>query len=199
MKLMHFFTALGAAAMLSPAAAFAATIAFDPLAGSNGDAYTGHSEAGFDISVTEGAWQEAQFFGNPVPAIFSTSASAGIRITASSGTDFTFSGVDLANANFNAGEPGYAIEGLLDGGAVFSIVGSILSKASFESILNAVSDAVIDELLITMTAGGTSSYNIDNIGVALADEPNAIPLPAAGFLLLAALGGLGLAGRRRPA
>lgn len=77
----------------------ASTITFDGLTGVNGGPLSAYSEAGFDVSVFSGTWVEAHLFGNPVPEIFSNSASASIRITQQGEGAFNFLGVDLGNSS----------------------------------------------------------------------------------------------------
>lgn len=97
---------------------------------------------------------------------------------------FQFSSVDLGDAG--TGGVTYIIEGFLQGLPVFSTGAGIVALPEFVTVASP-SGADIDELLITMRRGPTSSYNIDNI--------NVVPEPAS--MMLLALGAMGMLRRRR--
>jgi hypothetical protein len=160
-----------------------AVIGFSGLVGSNGDAMPSpYVEAGFQVAPVVGDWQEAHVFGNPTPSIFSGSPLGMVRVgTAVPGGLFTFSSVDLADAG-NGGAQ-YSLAGILSGVSVFSVNLTGPLPGSFVTI-NSPSNAVIDELLITMLRG-TVTYNIDNIAVTAVPEPATLALLALGGLLLA--------------
>ncbi|WP_120501618.1 VPLPA-CTERM sorting domain-containing protein [Roseovarius sp. EL26] len=171
----------------------AATIDFSNLTGSNGSAYAGHSQEGFDIGIGSGVWQEAHNFGNGTPAIFSRSDSSSIEVTVSGGGLFTTTSVDLGDAS--DGAVPYVIEGFLGVASVFNLAGTMdLAGSGFDTFLTGSTD-VIDRLVISLSGTRTTSYNIDNIVVDKA--VSTIPLPATSILLFAAVGGLGAMRRRK--
>ncbi|HWN93615.1 MAG TPA: hypothetical protein VNT99_01170 [Methylomirabilota bacterium] len=172
--------------------ASATTITFSSLGGPHGAAYNGHSEGGFTMTPTVGAWQQVPIvFGNPPPSIFSLSASAGIEVT--SGGAFTFASVDLGDGDVAKVGPSYTIEGFLGASSIFSFGGADI-PFNFSTINNPSPGDVIDRLVITMNAGASTGYNIDNIVV-----NNAAAVPDGGSTLMflsGALGALGFYQRR---
>ncbi len=165
-----------------------AVIGFDQLTGDNGSLMPSpYFESGFVVNPRGNVWQEAHNFGAPVPAIYSAADIGVLEVTMPVSSPFTFSSVDLADANVTA-MAGYLIEGFLQNAPVFSIQGGPLPDV-FVTIANPNPGAVIDLLRITMIRNNTTSYNVDNINV------SAVPAPPVGVLLVGSV--LACAARRR--
>lgn len=185
MKALLFAAALSVSVMSG--AASAATITFDDLAGSNGDAFSSFSEDGFSFTKTSGDAFVAKLFGNPIPDVFFGpnygSAAASFDLTSGVG-DFVFGGFDLAGNN---GAANYVIAGFLDGASVFAFAGS--HNGGFTTI-GSPSSGLVDKVSFLVTAGGTSA-NIDNIVATVA----AVPEPATWAMMLIGFGAVGAAMR----
>jgi hypothetical protein len=163
--------------VLGPFAAIshADIVTFNGLHGNNGDSFTTYTEGIFTVTPTTGFWQEAHHFGHPVPDIFSQSMSSSITVTSST-TDFTFSSVDLGNAN--SGTPTYEVQGFFKGSLVLSTNGSLPAGPDlFVTINSPNSSQVIDSLVINYHLGTTTSYNIDNIVGFASPITNVVPEP----------------------
>lgn len=185
MKTLGYAVALAVAAVSGTAGA--ATITFDDLAGSNGDAFSSYSEDGFTFTKTSGDAFVAAVYGNPTPDIFFGpnygSAAASFDLTSSSG-DFVFGGFDLAASN---GVANYVIAGFLNGASVFAFAGSY--EGGFSTI-GSTSTGLVDKVSFLVTASGTSA-NIDNIVASVA----AVPEPATWTMMLIGFGAVGAAMR----
>lgn len=174
-------------------ASYSAVIDFGPLVGANGDAYSGHNEDGFHVSVSSGNWSEAHAFGNPIPDIFlgpiGSPTPGTLVLSQLGGGTFTFSGFD-ASANTAVGA--WSFEGFLSSGSVYSLSGAM--STGFHTYSGAA--GAIDELRITFTPGAnTTSMNIDNIVV---DAATGVPDGGnAALLLSATFGGMLFMARRR--
>ena len=185
---------LAAAVALLPAAA-RAQVHFDNLSGGNGAAYAGHSENGFDVATTGGAWFEAHVFGNPVPSIFGgpigSPSLSSLFVTRTGGGAFTFGSVDLVSQN---GRSSYQIIGYSGINSVFTMNGFLGSSTTFETIFSTNPATLIDGLSIAIDPiGQPTSFNLDNIEVIAATS--SVPEPAT--LLLTAAGMLAVAGAAR--
>jgi hypothetical protein len=166
-------------AMLTAHFASAATIDFNTLGGSNGDAFTTYSENGFTVSVSSGTWNVGTLYGNPVPSIFNPAGTGSVTVVSNTGTgSFTFTGVDLSTAG--ALSEGYTLTGTLGGNTVFSTSGSFL--LGFSTYGSGFSADTINSLKIQFSGGHDS--NIDNIVVnpaAATPEPNSLALLGTGL------------------
>ena len=164
-------------------------IGFDFIEGPEQIAYSGHTEQGFDIAVTEGVWAEAAFFGAPVPSVFTRSDQASLSVTAATGGPFGAGGFQIGNGGFS-GAVGYAVTGSLAGTEIYRLTGSMTETAAFAFVPLAGS-SLIDTLLIELDGSSTVSLNIDSILVK--EAPTVMPLPGAlGMLILSGLALLGL-------
>lgn len=171
-------------------------ITFDGLPGPTSTPFPSpYTEAGFNVTSTNGNWFQSLRFGNPIPSIFSDSDLAAIDVTRIGGGEFTFASVDLADANnLDLDGPNYLFEGFLNGNPVFSHGGGPVPSA-FITVGNPTPSSVIDLLRITMTRVDTTDYNIDNINVSPAVVPEPTTVALFGGLVITCLVGY----RRRPA
>lgn len=184
---------LAAAFAIGATPAMATVIGFDPLSGNNGDAYSGHSENGYDVSVTGGQWFEAHVFGNPIPAIYAGPIGAPgvstVKVVKSGGGGFYFNSVDLSSNSDNT-NASWEVDGWLNGSLISIEVGGFADIDQFDTYTNP-SHFVVDTLYITVKPGDqTTSMNMDNISV----DAAAVPEPASMALVAA---GLGLLARKR--
>ena len=189
-------TALAALA-LTGKPAVAKTITFSGLTGDNGDKLSSpYTEGDFTVNFTSGIWRQAHKFGDSVPDIFTRSEDATIDVVHSGGTVFTFSSVDLRNAS--DGSPKYILTGLRSGETVFTTKDKFSRPDNFKTIGSPDSDALIDDLKITLKGGENATVNIDNIAVhsavAAVPEPSSFASLGLGAL---GLGGLTLRARKR--
>ena len=176
--------------------AAAVVLTFDTL-GPNGSPFGGHTEAGgFEVATTAGDVFVGTLFGNPAPSLFggpSFGSPSGTIAVSHGGGLFSFAAVDLAANN---GAATYSFVGMKLGATVFSQDGAEAARFAatpfgFDTVLS-TDASLIDTLLISLTGFGTS-YNIDNINVAL----SAIPEPETYAMLLAGLGLMGFIARRK--
>jgi len=165
-------------ACLFAAPAFPGTITFNGIGGANADVFTTYAEEGFTVNSTTGFWQKGQLFGNPLPSIFSSSATASITIT---GGSFTFSSFDFGNASPLSGLT-WSAAGFFS--SIQVLTGSVSGPGTniFTTIASPNSNTVLDTLVLTANRGNTSSYNFDNIVLISVPEPATISLAAAGLL-----------------
>lgn len=183
--------ALAAVAALATTSALATVITFDPLSGSNGDAYVGHSEGGYTITATSGQWFEGHSYGNPVPDIFSgpiyQPVSSTIEVTKDDGGYFHFVSVDASSNSASTGT--LEVLGYHDGNLEFAMGAGFSSDSTFETKSNPFDFGYYNKIDFTLAPGdGVTSMNLDNIVL------NAVPEPASMALVL---GGMGLLARRR--
>ena len=188
--------ALAVLALVGKPAA-AQTITFSGLTGANGDKLSSpYTEGGFTVNFTTGQWKEAHIFGNPTPSIFTSDELAVVDVTHSGGTVFTFSSVDLGNAN--TGSPTYTLAGLRSGMTIFTSSGGFPTPNAFTTIGSPDATSLIDDLKVTLNRGSTSSVNIDNIAlnarVTTVPEPSTVASLGLGAF---GLGGLVLRARKR--
>lgn len=189
-----FICAVSACICLWTNAAFAAVIGFDAFNNYRQPAFRGISEDGFSVTVTEGAWKEAFFFGSGAPSIFSRSDQAAISVQADDLSAFKARSVDIGNGAMFSGAVDYYVAGSFGSASIFERRGRVSDLQSFNTVLLDPTQ-VIDRLVISFTNDGAASYNIDNISLTAGAGPVVMPLPASlGFLLVA---GATLIGLRR--
>ena len=159
----------------------ATTITFNGLVNTNFTPLVSpYVESTYTVTPTVGTWFEAHNFGNPVPSIFATSASATVRVQNSTISPFLFSSVDLADAG--GGGATYLIEGKLGGSTMFSITDGAL-PGSFLTVPNTSPLQPVDALFITLFRA-VASYNIDNIVLQQVPEPSALAVVGFGAIAL---------------
>ena len=154
--LLAFFAATSASQLV------AATIDFSGLPGAHGAVVTSYSQAGYQVSGISGVWREAQTFGNPVPSVFTQSATASLEVQRVGGGGFNFASVDLVNANRITGQFDYQITGYAASNPVFTFSGSYASNF-FATVANSTYGTVIVDRLVMEFTSTTTSFNIDDI------------------------------------
>jgi hypothetical protein len=101
----------------------------------------------------------------------------------------TVSGVSTGNVTFNQGYRVSFLNGLFDG----------VGMVEFTTVETIVCDPGSKKKCVPGTSGGNAQARIDNIVVPDPVEPPPVPVPAAGWMLVAGLGGLAALRRRRTA
>lgn len=174
------------------ASAGATTIGFNNLSGSNGSTFTTYTESGYTVAAASGDPRVATGFGNPAPAVFfsftSGSTSGSISVT-SGGSAFTFSSVDLANANSSSSSiASYTLTGYLGAVQAFTQTGTLFGAYpfAFVTVSSTQPTLLIDRLVIAdANTSGTTSANVDNIVVnatTVTPEPSSMVLLGTGIL-----------------
>ena len=184
-------TILGLSASVAfSVSAYAQTVDFGGLGGSNGAAFAGpYVEDGYTISTTGGQVFEGQAFGNPTPNLVVGGVFGGGNlgvIEATSALTFSLVSFDLSAQN---GTSGYLVEGFLGALGVYSFGGS--AGSGFTTYGGNAS--LVDRVRFTLTPTG-SSVNIDNLVFRTAA---AVPEPGTWALLLIGFGMTGFALRRK--
>lgn len=190
---MKFIKTLAAGAIFTvmAGAASAAVIDFGGLSGSSGDALGTYMEDGFTVTDTSGTWNEAHVFGNPTPAIFTDGAGVNtIDVSVTGGGTFKFLASDIGCGVGGNNDCQLRAVGMLGASTVFDFSSATFAPDANWHTIASLSAGIIDKLTLTQYAADS---NIDNIGV----ELSAIPVPAAGLLLVAGLGGLVSLRRRK--
>src|SRR2546421_7534478 len=170
-------------------------ISFSTLPGPNGALYLGHTEGDFNVTPTAGNWYQAMVYGNAPPSIFDGPVDAP-SIAVLQVTDnvnvFHFNSLSYSSNN---GESSYDIQGFLGATLQYHQSGTLnasFSPFTFNTLLSDYSSLPVDALLFEVIPGvGTTSVNIDNIGVVT------VPEPAAGLACLAGLAGFCALRRRQ--
>jgi hypothetical protein len=152
-------------------------ITFNNLVGPQALVVTSYVEGAFTVTPSAGAWGEDHAFGNPVPSIFSTSATGSVDVTRTGGGTFTFNSVDLGNGG--TGSPNFAITGFLSGSPVFGLSSSLPGSNGFSTVPSYDTTIQMDTLRIALNLNDTSSYNVDNVNVGVPEPASAAVLGAA--------------------
>jgi len=188
---MRIASLIGAAMIfVSPLAAHAATVTFDALPGSNADAFTSYSEAGFTVTKTAGDLFVGKSFGNPVPNLFGGplygSASSTLDITAG-GLTFNFGSFDFSSQN--GATASYLVTGFLNNVSIFSLANTQPTGGGFQTI-NSGTGLLFDRLSFVLNTDGTS-FNFDNFSGEIGGS--AVPEPATWLSMVIGFAGLGMA------
>ena len=172
--------------------ASAQTITFDALTGLNGQGFVSYSESGYDVDLFSGAICMAMAYGNPMPDLFGgficnrNTTSSTLRIRRSGGGLFSFLGTDLATQN---GSATYTFSGFVASSAAYSSSSTFDTTGPFAFFAGPNPTTSIDELQIGFTVQSATSYNIDNIRLAVTTtpEPASLVLFGSGLAALAAV------------
>lgn len=177
------------------AAASAATVTFETMTGNSLDPFTGITENGVTVTPSDPSWLKSfTVFGNPSPFLTTTGFEVWLDVTRGGGL-FRFTSVDLQDFTLGAfNVPSrYAIDGLLGGSVVFSLVGSLpISSSSGWATISSGSamDILVDSLRITLRRSAedpatATLRGLDNIVVADVPEPGSLRMLAAGLAAIA--------------
>ena len=169
----------------------ATTITFSGLPGPNQNAFTTYTESGFTVTAKGGMPEQGTEFGNPLPSVIIDApvfapVNGTVEVTRPSGRDFTFTSMDLASNN--GGPSTFSAEGFLNGSLQYNFTGNVPSGSSsffFVTETNSLHNTVpINALDITVNHGaGTTSDNLDNIGVTAVSEPSTAALLGSGLCI----------------
>jgi hypothetical protein len=164
-------------------------ITFSSLTGANGSAYNGDSEGDFTVTPTAGSWYVSQAYGAGPPSIYVGpvgSPAFGALVISDSAGPFTLSSFEYS---CNNGQGTFDVEGYLGSTLEYDETGT-LSQSSppgfgFATNTDSHASTPIDGLIISFSPGaGTTSINLDDIGVQTIPEPAALALVSAGLALV---------------
>jgi hypothetical protein len=187
------FAALTGGVLISTTA-WATTIDFSGLPGSQDSPFTSYTESGFTVAPLSGSWLVGQNFGHPSPFVFfkhpavgGTTTEAAITVT-DADTTFSFNSIDI----YSSVTPvPYVFTGLLNGQTVFTASGTVpLSYGKFTIVPNPHGKDLIDTLQVTLSTFTKfpvgNSVGIDNIVITAANSsvPEPTGILIAGLLLV---------------
>ena len=197
--LKNLLIATIAALFASTASANATTIDFGDYNDTNfgngdtysEDGYTFTHDSGDEFAIT--AWP-GDVYGSSLFVGYSAQAEPGdtISIKRSNGELFTFDSVQYRSGLNGSISEGMKLVGLVEGVAVFTI-SNLQSSSNVWDTLDSELRNFIDELQIVSVSQGVGELLLDNF------EFSEVPLPAAVWMFLAGLGGLGFARKKRAA
>jgi hypothetical protein len=157
----------------------AVTLGFDNLPGPENSPFVSNSEKGFTVRVVGNTWLQSIGVGNPAPSISNFPPGGQLAVTSNSSDLFTFQSVDV----LALGSSNFLVEGLLNGGIVFSSgVIPVTGQSTFGTFLSPDRTAKLDTLGFVFGAGDVERWFVDNIVVAQVPEPSSLALLVAGLV-----------------
>lgn len=180
---MRFFVfCLGVLSYATAASAAILTFSGQPSTGF--PAFVSDTESGFTVVPVAGQFTVGDFFGNPVPDIFTYNhGTSTVQVTEVGGGDFEFTSAALANFA-STSSASYTIAGLLGGVQQFSASGIINGNNAFSIYNPGYGGDVIDTLDITLAPQSGNEADLDNIVVTPTPEPSNLLLLGTGFGVL---------------
>ncbi|MBL8227902.1 MAG: PEP-CTERM sorting domain-containing protein [Bryobacterales bacterium] len=163
------------------------------MTGNSVDPFTGITENGLTVTPSGPNWLKSfTVFGNPSPFITTDGLEVWLDVTRGGGL-FRFTSVDLQDFTrdtFN-NPSRYAIDGLLGGSVVFSLLGSLPNSSNWVAISSgSAMDILVDTVRVTLRRSAqdptlATLRGLDNIVVADVPEPASLGMLTAGLAAIA--------------